>query len=120
MGEKLELYVYTTKSYEAMGYLKVGHCKRGRHLERINEQFGTSNAEPPKILWVKDLPEGKIDYHIHHKLIAMGIKKVDGVLLALIKSVRCGLINTLIYQDQITDSLPDRKNLLFAGHLRLL
>lgn len=59
MSEKLELYVYTTHSYAKKNYLKVGHCKRGRHRERIAEQFGTSNPEQPLIRFVEDLPEGE-------------------------------------------------------------
>ena len=58
MSEKLELYVYTTRSYMSKNYLKVGHCKRGRHMERINEQFGTANPEQPIVCWFEDLPEG--------------------------------------------------------------
>ena len=54
----LELYVYTTKAYEKKGYVKVGHCLRGRHIQRIAEQFGTSNPEPPIIKCLDPLPEG--------------------------------------------------------------
>lgn len=64
MSEKLELYVYTTHSYAKKNYLKVGHCKRGRHRERIAEQFGTSNPEQPLIRFIEDLPEGKTDFHL--------------------------------------------------------
>ena len=77
MSEVLELYVYTTATYASRGYLKVGHCKRGRHLERIGEQFGTSNPERPVICLVVDLPEGKTDHHIHQLLIANGLEKVE-------------------------------------------
>lgn len=77
MSDSLELYVYTTKSYENRGFLKVGHCKRGRHLERIAEQFGTSNPEPPIVRYVADLPAGKTDRHIHQQLTSNGIKKVE-------------------------------------------
>ncbi len=76
MSDMLELYVYTTHSYAKRNYLKVGHCKRGRHIERIAEQFGTSNPEQPLIRFVEDLPEGKTDVHIHQQLRANGIGKV--------------------------------------------
>lgn len=77
-AEALELYVYTTKSHEANGLLKVGHSLRGRHKERIKEQFGTSNPEQPIIKWVCDLPSGFKDFHIHSQLIKNGIKRVEG------------------------------------------
>lgn len=77
MGDKLELYVYTTHSYTKRNYLKVGHCKCGRHRERIGEQFGTSNPEQPLIRFVENLPEGKTDFHIHQQLHANGIEKVE-------------------------------------------
>lgn len=77
MPDLLELYVYTTASAEKKSYLKVGHCKRGRHLERVHEQFGTSNPEPPIIRFVEDLPEGKTDHNVHQKLIENGIQRVE-------------------------------------------
>lgn len=76
MSDKLELYVYTTATYNSKEYVKVGHCRRGRHQERVNEQFGTSNPEQPIIRWVIDLPEGKTDHHIHQQLVINGIEKV--------------------------------------------
>jgi len=36
MSEKLELYVYTTTTWQKQGVLKVGYCLKGRHKERIN------------------------------------------------------------------------------------
>ena len=36
MSEKLELYVYTTKTWREKGLLKVGHCLQGRSKDRIN------------------------------------------------------------------------------------
>ncbi len=74
MSKKLELYVYTTKTYKKEGLLKVGYCQKGRHRERINEQFNASNPEVPIILWVKDLPKGKKDRHIHQQLQDNGIQ----------------------------------------------
>lgn len=76
MSEALELYAYTTPSYAAKNYLKVGHCRRGRHVERIEEQFGTSNPERPIIAFVGDLPIEKTDHNIHQQLVANGIQKV--------------------------------------------
>jgi len=73
----LELYVYTTTSYEPKGYLKVGHTFRGRHETRIAEQFGTSNPEKPIIKMVEPLPDGKTDHHIHQQLLKNGIEKVE-------------------------------------------
>lgn len=77
MSDSLGLYVYTTKSYAKRGFLKIGHCKRGRHIERIGEQFGTSNPERPIVRFVADLPDGKTDHHIHQQLISNGIRKVE-------------------------------------------
>jgi len=77
MNEMLELYVYTTKSYRDKSYLKVGHCRRGRREERIQEQFGTANPEQPIVCWFEDLPEGKTDHHVHQQLINNGISKVQ-------------------------------------------
>ena len=71
--EKLELYVYTTSTWQEKGLLKVGHCLRGRHKERINEQFNASNPERPIILWHIDLPLGKTDKNIHQQLISNGV-----------------------------------------------
>lgn len=67
--EALELYVYSTEKYLKEGLLKVGHCKLGRHKERIREQFGTSNPELPIILWVHPLPNPKTDKNIHEQLL---------------------------------------------------
>jgi len=77
MSDKLELYVYTTATYDSKGYVKVGHCKRGRHQERVSEQFGTSNPEQPIIKWVVDLPEEKTDHNVHQQLVSNGIDKVQ-------------------------------------------
>ena len=77
MSEKLELYVYTTKTWQEKSLLKVGHCLKGRYKQRINEQFNSSNPEQPIILWVKDLPEGKTDKHIHQQLRDNGVKQKD-------------------------------------------
>ncbi len=79
MSEKLELYVYTTPTWQKQGLLKVGHCLKGRHEKRIYEQFGASNPEKPIILWVRNLPKGKTDHHIHKQLEQNGIeRKPDG------------------------------------------
>ena len=45
MSEKLELYVYTTNTWQEKDLLKIGHCLRGRHKDRIKEQFNASNPE---------------------------------------------------------------------------
>lgn len=77
--DTLELYVYTTTTYEKEGLLKVGHCIKGRHEKRIKEQFNASNPELPITLWVKELSKGKEDKHIHKQLKKNGIKrKEDG------------------------------------------
>jgi len=73
---KQELYVYSTEIYLRAGKLKVGQSQVGRHEERIKEQFGTSNPESPKILWVKELPEGVTDKDIHHQLIKNGCRRI--------------------------------------------
>lgn len=80
MSDKLELYVYTTKTCQKEDLLKVGHCLEGRYEERIKEQFGTSNSDPPIILWVTPLPKGKTDHHIHKQMEKNGIeRKPDSV-----------------------------------------
>ena len=63
-----ELYVYTTPIYKTKGLLKVGQCDRGRHAQRISEQFNASNPEPPEVLWVQDLPPNLSDHDIHNQL----------------------------------------------------
>ena len=76
--KKIELYVYTTKTWQEKGLLKVGHCLKGRSHDRINEQFIASNPEKPIILWIKSLPEGKTDHHIHQQLEDMGYRRNEG------------------------------------------
>ena len=79
MSKKSELYVYTTKTYQKEGLLKVGYCAKGGYQDRIKKQFNAGNPERPVILWVKDLPEGKQDHHIHQRLKDNGIRrKTDG------------------------------------------
>ncbi len=77
MTKKRELYVYTTKTYQKEGLLKVGHCLKGRHEERIDQQFNASNPEKPRVLWTKELPEGKTDHHIHQQLKENGLRQKD-------------------------------------------
>lgn len=79
MNEQLELYAYSTESYLKEGLVKVGHCKLGRHEERIKEQFGTSNPEHPQYILLGVLPIGLTDKHIHNTLIKNGCRQVlDG------------------------------------------
>lgn len=73
--EKLELYAYSTETYLQEGLIKVGHCLVGRHKERINEQFGTSNPERPKWILLGELPAGTRDSDVHNILIKLGCKK---------------------------------------------
>ena len=113
MPEKLELYAYTTNTWQEKGLLKVGHCLKGRHKERINEQFNASNPEKPKILWVSDLPEGKIDKNIHQQLIDNGIKHKEGGVgtewfYAVLEDVKKAY-NQIVYGIKRTDSFPLRK-----------
>lgn len=75
--EERELYVYTTPHYKKRGYLKIGDTLAGRYLQRINEQFGTSNPEQAIICWVVPLPTGIRDHHIHQQLLTNGIEKVE-------------------------------------------
>lgn len=81
--EQLELYAYTTKTYKGKGLIKVGHCKRGRHKERIREQFGTSNPEQPESILLGSLPSGKEDKHIHAQLIRSGFEEFTTFLRLL-------------------------------------
>ncbi len=113
MSEKLELYVYTTNTWQEKGLLKVGHCLRGRHEERINEQFNASNPDKPKILWFVELPEGKTDKHIHQQLIDNGIKhKEDGAgtewFYANLEDVKTAY-NQMICGVKRTDRFPLRR-----------
>lgn len=75
--EQLELYVYSTEKYLSEGLIKVGHCKIGRHQERIKEQFGTSNPEQPVFLLLGTLPDGARDSHVHAQLIKNGCKQIE-------------------------------------------
>ena len=74
--EKQELYVYSTEIYLRENKLKVGQSQVGRHEQRIAEQFGTSNPESPKILWVQELPDGISDKDIHNQLIKNGCRRI--------------------------------------------
>ena len=79
MAEKKELYVYTTKTWKEKGLLKIGHAQKSHAKDRINQQFNASNPEQPIILWIKELPDGKTDHHIHNQLKQNGIEqKQDG------------------------------------------
>ena len=74
-----ELYAYTTETYKIRGLVKVGDSLVGRHVERIMEQFGTSNPEQPEYALIGPLPEGVRDHQIHAQLIRNGIDRVkDG------------------------------------------
>ena len=113
MNKLLELYIYTTTTWQKKGLLKVGHCLKGRHKERINEQFNASNPEKPIILWVKDLPEGKQDHHIHKQLEKNGIeRKKDGAgqewFYAILEDVKKAY-NEVVYGSSRTDSFPLRR-----------
>ena len=113
MSEKLELYVYTTNTWQKQGLLKVGHCLKGRHRNRIKEQFNASNPEQPEILWVQELPKGKADKHVHQQLIANGItNKREGAgtewFYAKLEDVKMAY-NQVIYGVKRTDSFPLRK-----------
>lgn len=113
MSEKLELYVYTTKTWREKGLLKVGHCLKGRHKDRIREQFNAGNPEQPDILWVADLPEGKTDKRVHQRLIDNGIEpKEDGAgrewFYAELEDVKIAY-NEIVYGVKRTDSFPLRK-----------
>ncbi|HGC5727709.1 TPA: DEAD/DEAH box helicase [Legionella pneumophila] len=71
-----ELYAYTTRLNLKNRWIKVGDTLEYRHIDRINEQFSTSNSEPPIYKLIGKLPEGIRDYAIHHQLIKNGCKKV--------------------------------------------
>lgn len=78
MSEQLELYVYTTKTWQKQGLLKIGHALKGRTTQRIKEQFNASNPESPITLWTQDLPSGKKDHHIHQQLKSNGLQQKTG------------------------------------------
>jgi superfamily II DNA or RNA helicase len=73
----LELYAYSTEKYLKEGLIKVGHCRVGRHKERIKEQFGTSNPEQPVFILLGSLPEDVQDHHVHSQLIKNGCKRIE-------------------------------------------
>lgn len=73
----MELYAYSTEKYFKERLIKVGHCKVGRHKERIREQFETSNPEQPISILLGTLPEGTRDHHIHARLIRNGCRKIE-------------------------------------------
>ena len=113
MSEKLELYVYTTNTWQEKGLLKIGHCLKGRHKDRIKEQFNASNPERPKTLWVADLPEGKTDKNIHQQLLDNGIEHKEGGagtewFYATLEDVQKAY-NQIVYGIKRTDSFPLRK-----------
>ena len=113
MSNQLELYVYTTKTWQEKGLLKVGHCLKGRYKERINEQFNASNPEQPKVLWVINLPEGKTDKNIHQQLKDNGIKHKKGGtgtewFYAVLEDVKKAY-NQIVYGIKRTDSFSLRK-----------
>lgn len=113
MSKKLELYVYTTSTWQEKGLLKIGHCLKGRHKERIKEQFNASNPEQPDILWVADLPEGRTDKHIHQQLITNGIEhKEDGAgtewFYVKLEDVKISY-NQIVYGVKRTDNFPLRE-----------
>ncbi len=113
MSAKLELYIYTTKTWQEKNLLKVGHCLKGRYKDRINEQFNASNPERPKILWVADLPVGKTDKNIHQQLKDNGIKpKEDGSgtewFYADLEDIKIAY-NQIVHGVKRTDSFPLRQ-----------
>ena len=112
MSAKLELYVYTTNTFQKQNLLKVGHCRKGRRKERIKELFA-GNPERPKILWVEDLPEGKTDKHIHQQLTDNGIeRKEDGAgtewFYADLKDVKTAY-NQIVHGAERTDNFSLRR-----------
>jgi len=113
MSEKLELYIYTTPTWKEKGLLKVGHCLKGRHEERIGEQFNASNPEGPEILWVTDLPNGKTDKHIHQQLISNGVeRKKDGGGTEWFYATKNDVkkaYNQVVHGVKRTDNFPLRK-----------
>ena len=112
-SENLELYVYTTKTWQQKGLLKVGHSLSGRYKERINEQFNASNPEAPIVLWVAPLPEGKTDNNIHARLEQNGIRrKEDGAgrewFYATLEDVKKAY-NEVVHGSSRKDNFPLRK-----------
>ena len=110
---KLELYVYTTETWREKGLLKVGCCLQGRSKDRIQEQFNASNPEKPIVLWLKELPEGKNDRHIHQQLKDNGRRrKEDGAgkewFYASLEDVKKAF-NQAVYGVERRDSFPLRR-----------
>lgn len=111
--ESHELYVYSTKTYLEKGLVKVGQCAKGRSDERIHEQFGTSNPEPPIKLWVAELPVGKTDHDVHHQLLTFGVEKIEDSpgrewFKATVDDVKKA-VNVLRFGVPRIDSFPLRK-----------
>ena len=110
---KTRALCYTTNTWQEKGLLKVGHCLKGRHKDRIREQFNASNPENPNTLWVKNLPEGKTDKNIHQQLIDNGIKHKEGGagtewFYATLEDVQKAY-NQIVYGIKRTDNFSLRK-----------
>ncbi len=75
--EKRVLYAYTTETYKARGLVKVGDSLAERYVQRIHEQFGTSNPENPEYILVGELPDGVRDHQVHAQLVRNGFRKVE-------------------------------------------
>ena len=113
MAEKKELYVYTTKTWKEKGLLKIGHAQKGHAKKRIHQQFNASNPEKPLVLWIKELPKGKTDHHIHNQLKQNGIKqKQDSPGKEWFYATRADVkkaFNEIAYGVSRTDSFSLRK-----------
>lgn len=75
--EKRVLYAYTTETYKTRDLVKVGDSLADRYIERIHEQFGTSNPERPEYILVGELPNGVRDHQVHAQLVRNGFRKVE-------------------------------------------
>lgn len=71
------IYAYSTDTYLTYrGWLKCGQTKQESADIRVQQQDGTSNPEPLKILNTWEVPEWVSDHTIHAELVNMGKRRV--------------------------------------------
>lgn len=71
------IYAYSTDTYQQFrGWLKCGQTKQESAEIRVQQQDGTSNPEPLKILKTWEVPDWVSDHTIHAELEKMGRMRV--------------------------------------------
>lgn len=73
----ITIYAYSTDTYlQFRGWLKCGQTKQESAEIRVQQQDGTSNPEPLKILKTWEVPDWVSDHTIHAELEKMGKLRV--------------------------------------------